>query len=143
MRKVLIIGMVFVVALAAALALAFRNLDTYLTENRDLVAAEVAEVLGRDVHFESVAVSWRGGFGVRVNALRIGDDPAFSDEDFLSADAVDVRVKLLPALLGRVEVARVVLRAPRVFVTQTREGLSTDSLGGGPPAAASRGLARF
>ncbi len=137
MRKVLIIGMVFVVALAAALALAFRNLDTYLTENRDLVAAEVAEVLGRDVHFESVAVSWRGGFGVRVNALRIGDDPAFSDEDFLSADAVDVRVRLLPALLGRVEVARVVLRAPRVFVTQTREGLSTDSLGGGPPAAAS------
>ena len=46
MRKLLIIGMVLVVGLAGALALAFRNLDTYLTENRDLVAAEVAEVLG-------------------------------------------------------------------------------------------------
>ncbi|MBW2361182.1 MAG: DUF748 domain-containing protein [Deltaproteobacteria bacterium] len=137
MRKVLIVGLLLFVGLAAAMVVAFRNLDVYLTENRELVSAQVADVLGRDVHFESVAVSWSGGFGVRVEALRIGDDPAFSDEDFLSADAVDVRVGLLPALFGRVEVGRVILRAPRVFVTQTPSGLSTDSLGGGAPAAES------
>lgn len=136
MRKLLIVGLVLFVALAAAFALAFRNLDTYLAENRDLVAAQVAEVLGREVHFESVAVSWTGGFGVRVIGLRVGDDPNYSDEDFLSAEVVDVRVKVLPALSGRVEVGRVVLRSPRVFVTQTRGGLSTDSLGGGAAAPA-------
>ena len=134
MRKVLIVGGLLFVGLAVAMVVAFRNLDVYLAENRDLVAAQVADALGREVHFESVAVSWSGGFGVRVEALRIGDDPAFSEEDFLSADAVDVRVRLLPALFGRVEVGRVILRAPRVSVTQTRSGLSVDSLGGAAPA---------
>ena len=54
MRKLSIVVLVVVVGLGAAFALAFRNLDTYLTENRDLVARgqvdyEIVELAPRDV----------------------------------------------------------------------------------------------
>ena len=140
MRKVLIALVIVVLLVAGAGFVALRNLDAYVTENRDLVAGRVGEALGREVAFDAVGISWAGGLGVRVEGLRVGDDPAFSEDDFLTADAVDVQVKLLPALFGRVEVARVILRAPQLRVTQTKDGLSTDSLGrrgdASPPADA-------
>jgi hypothetical protein len=49
---------------------------------------------------------------------------------------VEVRVRILPALFGRYEVSRVVLREPALTVIRTSSGLNTASLGGagGPPA---------
>ena len=131
-----IIVLAVVLAVAGAIALAVNNLGTYLNENRDAVAKQVESRLGRRVAFGEVGVSLAGGLGVRVADLRIGDDPAFSQEDFLSAEAVDVRVKILPILFGKVEVARVILRSPRITLIQTNRGLSTDSLGGGGKAEA-------
>lgn len=129
-RWLFLLAIVFVV-LAGAVVLAVLNLDSYVNRNREAVAKRVQTALGREVAFGEVGISFAGGLGVRVSDLSVGDDPAFSQEDFLRVETVDVQVALLPALFGRIEVSRVVLRSPRVTLIQTKRGLSTDSLGGG------------
>lgn len=135
MRKWLVLTAVIVLAIAGLLALAVANLDRWLNANREQVAERVEAALGRKVSFGEVGVSFRGGLGVRVADLHVGDDPAFSKEDFLSTQAADVLIRIWPALFGKIEVARVVLREPHVRVIRTQRGLSIDSLGGAKQAA--------
>jgi uncharacterized protein involved in outer membrane biogenesis len=135
MRKWFIVLALALVVLVGAGALAVANLESFVNANREAVAERVESVVGRKVSFGEVGVAWAGGFAVRVADLRVGEDPALAkdaEEDFLAAEAVDVRVSLLSALFGRIEVTRVIVRSPRITVIQTARGLSTDSLGGAP-----------
>ncbi|MEE8580881.1 MAG: AsmA-like C-terminal region-containing protein [Myxococcota bacterium] len=116
--------------LAAGGVIALVNLNTYLNENKDWISKRVEAAVGRPVHFDKVGVSLWGGLGVRIESLRIADDPAFSKGDFLRAEDVRVRVRLLPALLGNYEVARVVLVAPSLTLIRNDAGLNLESLGG-------------
>jgi len=134
MRKWILVFAVACLVVIGALALLAANLDSYLQENREWLAEQAQSALGRPLSFGEVGISLMGGVGVRVADLRIGDDPAFSKQDFVRADVVDVRVAILPLLTGTVEVTRVVLRSPAITVIQTAKGLSTDSLGGGGTA---------
>jgi uncharacterized protein involved in outer membrane biogenesis len=130
MRKLILVLAIVCLVAVAALVLLATNLNSYLQDNREWVAEQAQSVLGRSLEFGEAGISLRGGIGVRVADLRIGDDPAFSKEDFVRADAVDVRVALMPLLTGNVEVTRIVLRAPTITVIQTTKGLNLDSLGG-------------
>jgi uncharacterized protein involved in outer membrane biogenesis len=115
MRKWLVVAVALLVAAGAAL-LALRNLGTGLNARRDWLAQQAEARLGRAVTFGRIGVSLRDGLAAEVHDLRIGDDPAFAGDDFLRVDRARVRIKLLPALLGRYEVRRVELEAPRVVV---------------------------
>jgi AsmA protein len=125
----ILLGAVVLVSVAAVVVAAL-NLNRFLNQNRELIAKQAQRAIGREVRFGEVGVSFAGGLGVRVEDLHVGDDPAFSKEDFVTAEAVDVGVKILPALFGRIELGRVVLRSPSITVIQTSQGLSIDSLGG-------------
>ena len=131
MRKWLIALGTLVVAAIAAITLVAANLNSFVNEHRDWVASQAEGAMGRPVSFGGVGISLFGGLGVRVAELRIGDDPGFSKEPFLSADGIDLRVAILPALLGNIVVHHVVVRSPAITVVRTSRGLSTDSLGGG------------
>jgi AsmA protein len=130
MRRWGIVLAFVVLALIGALVVAALNLNRFLNQNRDLIAKQAQRAIGREVGFSEVGVSFAGGLGIRVEGVHVGDDPNFSREDFVTAEAVDVGVKILPALFGRIELERVVLRSPSITVIQTSRGLSIDSLGG-------------
>ena len=134
MRRLLVILGIVVAAVVGALAIAVFNLDSYINENRDWISEQAQSALGREVSFGEVSISLADGLAVRVADLRVGDDPAFSKQHFVTADAIDVQVAILPALLGEIEVGRAVLRSPSITVIQTSRGLNTDSLGGGGKA---------
>jgi uncharacterized protein involved in outer membrane biogenesis len=133
MRKGLTLVAGVLVLLIGAVVLAIANLDAFVDANRTAVEERVEQALGRPVSFGEVGISWAGGFGVRVADLRVGEDAALAKDrpDLLTAKVVDVRVNLLAALFGRIEVTRVILRSPRITVIQTANGLSTDGLAGG------------
>lgn len=131
MRKWFAIAALLLVGIVGLLALAVVNLDRWLNANKELVAQQVETALGREVSFGEVGLSFSGGLGVRVTDLRVGDDPEFSQQDFVRSQAVDVLIRIWPALFGDIEVERVVLRGPELSVVRTAQGLSTDSLGGG------------
>jgi hypothetical protein len=127
-KSLLILG-VIVVVIVGAVGLVLSNLNSYLTSNKDWLAAQVEGVLGRKVAFSEIGVSLSSGFGVRVKDVRIADDPVFSQDDFVRAGAVEVSVKIWPALFCRFEVKRLVLEQPDVTILRTRDGMNYDSIG--------------
>ncbi|MBW2541247.1 MAG: DUF748 domain-containing protein, partial [Deltaproteobacteria bacterium] len=128
MRKLMILGAVLL-ALAVALFVAASNLNHYLEENREWIAEQASAALGRSVAFDEIGVSLRGGLGARVTSVAIGEDPAFGKGDFLRADRIDAVIKILPALRGRYEVARVEIDAPEISIIKTKSGFNFDSIG--------------
>ena len=136
MRKVLIAVALIGVVVAGLVVVAAMNLDRWLNDNRELLADQAESALGREVEFGEIGLSFRGGLGVRVDDVRVGEDPAFAKDDFVRAGSVDVLVRIWPALFGSIEVERVVLNEPSLTVIRTAQGLSTDSLGAGAAEAA-------
>jgi uncharacterized protein involved in outer membrane biogenesis len=128
MRKLVILGAVLLV-LAVALFVAANNLNRYLDENREWIAEQATSALGRSVAFDEIGVSFRGGLGARVTSVVIGEDPVFGEGEFLRADRIDAVIKILPALRGRYEVARVEIDAPEINIIKVQSGFNFDSLG--------------
>src|SRR6266404_8699013 len=133
MRKWIILGVILLV-IAGAIALALTNLNSYLNRNKDWLAGQVENALGRKVSFSEIGVQLFGGFGARIKDLKIADDPAFSKDDFVKAGDVEVSIHLIPALFGRYEVKRIVLLEPEVTIIRNKDGFNYDSAGKKPGA---------
>jgi len=118
-----IVGVVVVVGLAVA------NLSSFVNENREWISDQARASVGRGIDFGEVGIRVWDGLAVRVDRFEIEDDPAFSKDAFVSAEAIEVEVAFLPALRGNIQVDRVVLRSPTITVIQTAKGLNLDSLG--------------
>ncbi len=145
MRKVLVLVAFVVMVVAAGIAVVVTNLDRYLNENKEWIAERVRTAVGRSVEFDSVEASFAGGLGIEVSDLTVADDPRFSGGDVLRVGSLLVRVRLWPALFGRIEVGRVILREPVLTVIRTEAGLNIDTMetsaGSDDTAKPSRGAA--
>src|SRR5574337_1172347 len=68
--------------------------------------------------------------GLRVAGFTVVEDPAFGTGPFASLSSVDVGVKLMPLLSGRVEVEEITLRDPLITVIKNKNGvLNASTLG--------------
>lgn len=100
----------------------------------------VSETTGRPMSVGGdVRLSLFPWAGVSFSNLNLGNTPAFTEKDFLTVRSFDVRVKLLPLLLKQVEVDRLVLQEPRVFLVTNTDGRVSWDFGakpaeGKPPA---------
>lgn len=130
MNKWVGIGLAVAFLIVGALWFAARNLGRILNNNREAIAAQVSSALDRDVSFEGLGASLGWGVRGRLEGLRVGDDPAYSKEDFLRVGEAQIDVRLLPLLRGRVEVGKISIREPEIRVIQTAEGLNVATLGG-------------
>ena len=129
MRRWLIAATVAVVLLGGALAVAVANLGRFLDAQRERLVRTVRSEIGRTVQFGDVGVALLGGLGVRVADVRVPDDPSWSDGDVLRAAEVRVAIRLLPALLGRIELGKITVREPVLTVIRDQRGLNLDTLG--------------
>jgi uncharacterized protein involved in outer membrane biogenesis len=129
MRRGLIAAGLVVVVLVGALAVAMANLGRFLGAHRDTLAARAARELGRPVELGDLTVSLRGGPGVRIAGVRVVEDPEWGGGDLLRADEVRVTVRLVPALVGRFEISRVMLRRPVLTVIRDQRGWNLATLG--------------
>ena len=111
-------GFLLLALLAVALLPPLVNLERY----RTLLAQRVGRTLGRDVTLGALRVSFWGGIGAEAASIRVGQAPGFGAEPFLTADALRVRVQLLPLLRGQVKVASAVLERPRIRLVHGADG---------------------
>ena len=113
------IGGVLALAVLATLALpALVNLERY----RAILANRAGKALGREVALGTLRVSLWGGIGAEAKGIQIAQAAGFGSEPFLTADALRVRVQLLPLLRGQVKVSTAVLERPRIRLMHTRDG---------------------
>jgi len=116
---------------------------------RDAVKAEIRAVTGLDPVLRGDAVvSLFPSAGVTLGDVVLGD--ARAQEAALTAEGLTARLRLLPLLVGRIEIADVLLVRPRIAVTFDAQGRSNwsaliDALGRalGPDAKRSDHLLSF
>lgn len=128
-KKVLIGAGVAGLVLVAVGVVAFMNLNALLAQNRDRIAGRASEAAGRTVAFETASVAFSSGLAIRIDGLRVAEDPRFGKADFLALDSAFVEVALWPALQRRIEVRGVRLVRPTIQLVETSRGYNFSTLG--------------
>lgn len=113
---------------ACVVAYAAANLNGYLTANREKIAERASHALGRPLRFDRLELSIGRGLGIAVRGLAVTEDPRFGTGDFLTADSAFVQIRILPALFGRYEIARIALERPAIALVRTADGVSLEKL---------------
>ena len=118
----IVIGLLIVVVLlvGAILALPFLiDLNKYQDQYKPLIE----DALNRKVQVQDIRLTLWPRIGARVAGFVVLDDPAFGASPFTSLTSLDVGVKLLPLLGGKVEVEDITLRNPVITVIKNKNGV--------------------
>jgi AsmA protein len=120
MKKALLIGLgVLGVLIATALLLPpFINLGTYKTQYLPLVE----EALQRKVDVGEVRLRILPTPSIRLSALSVADNPAFSKEPFFTAQQIRLQLKFWPLLRGQYQVEEFILEKPVVNLVKQPDG---------------------
>lgn len=90
---------------------------------KDEVVAQVKAATGRDLTIAGkVSVSAFPSLGVEVSNVALSNPAGFSTKDLVRLGALDVKLKLMPLLSGRVEVGSFVLIDPVITLEVDRKG---------------------
>ncbi len=131
--KILVgIGVVILVLMILIIALPFLiDLNKYQDRYRPLIE----EALNRKIQLQDIRLTIWPRIGARVGGFIIQDDPAFRTGPFASLTSLDVGVKLLPLLKGKVDVEEITLRDPVILVLKNSQGqLNISTIGAKTPA---------
>ena len=122
--KILVgIGVVILLLLILIIALPFLiDLNKYQDRYRPLIE----EALNRNVELQDIRLTIWPRIGARIGGFVVQDDPSFRTGPFASLASLDVGVKLLPLLKGRVDVEEITLRDPVILVLKNSQALLTD-----------------
>ena len=136
MKLLRIIGIVLALIIVIALALPFLiNANQF----RPILEARLTEALGREVKIGDLKLSVFSG-GAAAGDVSIADDPGFSKEPFLRANALAVGVELWPLIFSRqLNVTSLTIDQPEIALIQSAGGeWNFSSLGGkaGAPSTA-------
>ena len=118
----IVIGLLIavVVAVGVILALPFLiDLNKYQNYYKPLIE----EALNRKVQLQDIRLTMWPRIGARVAGFAILDDPAFGSSPFTSLTSLDVGVKLMPLLSGKVEVEDITIRDPVITVIKNKNGV--------------------
>ncbi len=133
--KILVgIGVVILLLLILIIALPFLiDLNKYQDRYRPLIE----EALNRKVELQDIRLTIWPRIGARIGGFVVQDDPAFRTGPFASLASLDVGVKLLPLLKGRVDVEEITLRDPVIKEQKNSQGqLNISTIGAKPTAPA-------
>ncbi|MGH7396877.1 MAG: AsmA family protein, partial [Candidatus Rokuibacteriota bacterium] len=132
----MLVGLVVLVALVVGALLAVPLLLD-IPAIQAYVSQAVSHALGRPVKFSGLSVSALPLPTVKLRELQIAEDPRFGSGPFVTVSEGRVRIRIRPLLRGRVELADLTLKEPRIHVVEDAAGrLNVATLGGGAAAPA-------
>ena len=123
MRKLILFGLVVLLVVGGLLVFAVYNLNDLVNQHKDQLLAKAEQALGRKVHIGKIELTFWNGIGARLQNFALADDPAFSSDNFVQAQDLQINVKLMPLLNQEIEVKRVILHAPVIRVIRNAQGV--------------------
>jgi AsmA protein len=127
MKIVIGLGVVLLLLAALILSLPFLiDLNKYQDHYKPLIEG----ALNRKVQLQDIRLTIWPRIGARVAGFAVLDDPAFGSGPFTALTSLDIGVKLMPLLSGKVEVEEIALRNPVITVIKNKSGvLNVSTLG--------------
>ncbi|MBS0181802.1 MAG: AsmA family protein [Nitrospira sp.] len=119
--KILIgLSIVVVLLIGVVLALPFLiDLNKYQGQYKPIIE----DALNRKVQLQDIRLTIWPRIGARVAGFAVLDDPSFGSAPFASLSSLDVGVKLMPLLSGKVEVEEITLHQPVITVIRNKNGV--------------------
>ena len=108
-----------------------------LNKYKDRYQPMIEDALNRKVVLDEIRLTIIPRIGARIAGFTVMDDPAFSSAPFASLTSLDIGIKFMPLLAGRIEVEEITLKKPVMTVIKNRHGaLNVSTIGkqGAPPA---------
>lgn len=108
-----------------------------LNKYKDRYQPMIEDALNRKVVLDEIRLTIIPRIGASVAGFTVMDDPAFSSAPFASLTSLDIGIKFMPLLAGRIEVEEITLKKPVMTVIKNRHGaLNVSTIGkqGAPPA---------
>ena len=132
MKIVMILVGVLLILLVVVVLLPFLiDLNRYQDRYRPVIE----EALNRKVELKDIRLTIVPRLGARIAGFTVMDDPGFGRQAFASLESLDVGIRLLPLLKGRLEVEEIVLATPVITVIKNKHGvLNVATLGKEAPA---------
>lgn len=118
----IVIGVLVVVVLAGGTILALPFLID-LAKYQDQYKPLIEEALNRKVQLQDIRLTIWPQIGAKVAGFSVLDDPVFGSSPFASLTSLEVGVKLMPLLSGKVEVENITLRNPVITVIKNKNGI--------------------
>ncbi|HEX6727497.1 MAG TPA: AsmA family protein, partial [Nitrospira sp.] len=116
------IGLLVLVVLLVGVVLALPFLID-LNKYQDQYKPLIEDALNRKVQLQHIGLTVWPRIGARVTGFTVLDDPAFGSGPFASLSSLDVGVKLMPLLSGKVEVEEITLHQPVITVIKNKNGV--------------------
>jgi AsmA protein len=118
----IVMGLLIVVVLVVGVVLSLPFLID-LNKYQDQYKPLLEDALNRKVQLQDIRLTIWPRIGARVAGFAVLDDPAFGSGPFTSLTSLDVGVKLMPLLSGKVEVEEITLRDPVITVVKNKNGV--------------------
>lgn len=118
----ILIGLLVLVVLLVGVVLALPFLID-LNKYQDQYKPLIEDALNRKVQLQDIRLTVWPRIGARVAGFAVLDDPSFGSGPFASLSSLDVGVKLMPLLSGKVEVEEITLRDPVITVIKNKKGV--------------------
>ena len=118
----IVIGVLLVVVMVGGVILALPFLID-LNKYQDRYKPLIEDALNRKVELHDIRLTMWPRIGARVAGFAVLDDPAFGSSPFTSLRSVDVGVKLMPLLSGKIEVEDITLRYPVITIIKNENGI--------------------
>jgi AsmA protein len=120
MKTVVGLGVVVLLLIGLILSLPFLiDLNKYQDQYKPLIE----DALNRKVQLQDIRLTIWPRIGARVAGFAVLDDPAFGSGPFTSLTSLDVGVKLMPLLSGKLEAEEIALRDPVITVIKNKNGV--------------------
>ncbi|TKS58913.1 MAG: hypothetical protein EWM72_02565 [Nitrospira sp.] len=118
----IVMGLLIVVVSVIGLILSLPFLID-LNKYQDQYKPLIEDALNRKVQLQDIRLTIWPRIGARIAGFAALDDPAFGSGPFTSLTSLDVGVKLIPLLSGKVEVEEITLRDPVITVIKNKNGV--------------------
>jgi AsmA protein len=118
----MVTGLLVVAVAVVALILSLPFLID-LSKYQDQYTPLIEEALNRKVQLQGIRLTIWPRIGARVSGVTVMDDPAFGSSPFTSLTSLDVGVRLIPLLNGKVEVEEIALHDPVITIIKNKNGV--------------------
>ncbi len=118
MRKPIIAG---VVVLSGLVILAALNINFLVERNKNYLLDRLARTLGHAITADKVAISYQP-FAVRLTNLNIAGAAADATSPLVLAKDSQIRLRILPLLLGQVQPDKITLDSPVITIVRAADG---------------------
>ncbi len=119
--KKIAIGLSIVLVLCLILA-ALAPFIIDLNKYKGTILSHLKPYFPREVDFQSIEMTILTGLGAEIRGLRISDNPAFSQEDFLRLAGLQVQVQILPLIRKQIKVKKIILKQPVIRLARNAKG---------------------